>query len=351
MPTYTVQSSALQLSTLYSKPYQIRNSGDATIYLGKDTTVSSGQYDWSLSPGDTLGFGAETFLYVICAPGESSTLEQQYGALGNFTPGPSNVLARLSNDLTLLATETLVITSAVSNSLVDFYDIDVSQYASILVSIRGTMDPVGGLGSPSELNRLEGTLEFYNDPLEVINSNSITAYNPQWLMLDKHVAGTNRYVSQTIQVPVSARLFLLRILAIKQLTAALVSGEIVVSIYGSNEQITSPRYVAQGLGVDNSLTATEVFTVERTAGGTTTVFIASDNGLKTFTLMMLSGSTTGTQFTCYALKSGVARPINQLGIATTSFPTTVQNQINLPLLPLRVVLFTAGVATIDGVIA
>lgn len=89
MPNYQITDRALQLSNTYSQPYQLKNSGSKTIYLSKGTEVSSTAYDWTLVPGDRISFGAEDPLYLICAPGETSAVEQQYGAMNSFTPAPA----------------------------------------------------------------------------------------------------------------------------------------------------------------------------------------------------------------------------------------------------------------------
>lgn len=132
MPIYTIHDTATQLSTTYSQSYQIRNSGNETIFLGKDTSVSHTYYDWSLSPGDTLGFGAETYLYVICAPGRESTLEQQYGALGNFTPGPSRVSIKTVS--TILTQFDSVIPTGVLTQIYESGLGELDNYQTLIIS-------------------------------------------------------------------------------------------------------------------------------------------------------------------------------------------------------------------------
>lgn len=329
MPNYTIQDQAIQLSGLYSEPYQIRNSGNATVYLGKDTSVSNAQYDWSLNPGDTLGFTAQTYLYLICAPGESSTLEQQYGALGNFTPGPSDVLARLSNDLTLLDTETFPVSPLGISGGGTLRTIDVHKYASVLITINtASTTHTGFVGTPS--NYIYMALSMLNES-GIVTADANSYFLPQWLLADTQQSFVGGFRVQSIQVPTTGVYVSVFTEYIKAATA--VGGTITTKIYGSNEQISTARYVSRGLGMQGDLDTTGFFGRTNTPNLTTQYTLTSRNVPTVAVMRRVSG--TNAHMDVVALDAGTPKIVYAFNPDSEIIFKSVSASFNAPMLPLR----------------
>jgi len=330
---------------LYSEPYQIRNSGQATIYLGKDTSVSSTQYDWSLSPGDTLGFGANTYLYLICAPGETSTLEQQYGALGNFTPAPSQILANLANQVTLLGEETATILPGAQVYGINPISLDVSRYSSVII----TIEILSASLFVNPANYIETDISFNNEDKSIVYLQTPTShFMPQWLLVPSYQNAFSVEGVSSIQLPITGQWLYFALLWKKGITPT--GGDMNIKVYGSNQQLNKPIYISRGVGLDDSLTNSGLATVKRTTPGVAATYVGATNGLSYFSLLVY-GASTGTHTDIFVAKNGILSMIFALAYPSTSYASQQSIPLSLPLLPIQLALATSDNIPITGAIA
>lgn len=90
MPYPIKGTEALQLSQMITGQALLQNTGDSTVYMGPDTSVTSLNYELSLPPGATVNWEGGD-LFAICAATETSAIGIKYGANTSITPGPSTV--------------------------------------------------------------------------------------------------------------------------------------------------------------------------------------------------------------------------------------------------------------------
>lgn len=91
MPVFTVTSVPFKISDRASQPYLIHNTGDNTIYLGTDSSVSPGFRGYTLVPSATLHWGTTGELWAVTDQGFTSELEWLYDGNSPAVPGPSSV--------------------------------------------------------------------------------------------------------------------------------------------------------------------------------------------------------------------------------------------------------------------
>lgn len=77
-------------SGVFSRPYLVRNSGDTTVYLGQDSSLTVQTRNISLPAGASLNWEGETELWAMVESGVGE-LEVLYDANSAFTPGPTSV--------------------------------------------------------------------------------------------------------------------------------------------------------------------------------------------------------------------------------------------------------------------
>ncbi len=120
------------IAGVYSNPFLVRNSGEATVYLGQDSSLSVIARAITLGPGASLNWQGKTELWAITDAGETGELEWLYDADTTITPGPDVVTTRLVYE-TLYQNLTTPIQPSVVNTLIDSVDVDA--YQSLMVSI------------------------------------------------------------------------------------------------------------------------------------------------------------------------------------------------------------------------
>lgn len=334
MPNYTISDQVIQLSSLYSNPYQVRNSGQKTVYLGADTSVSPNHYDWSLQPGDTLGFSAQTNLYLVCAPGETSTLEQQYGANGNFTPAPSTVYSKLKNSLTVLDAETLAVPSTATPVGIfgQIRTINVEDYASILITVDCQSTSHAGF-IPTIENNIQGSFSFGDtNPPTTIQNNWIT---PQWLLIDAIPTIGNGFQASYIQLPVTGKYLTTQFNFTKK--ATLDSGQLTTTILGSNQSITKPDYLSCGYGLVDDLIMTGQFYLSH-GSGSPVVPLATKN-LPISIAAFRANTATSHSTSLKTWVNGVEHPVTILRETPTEYSGNLQSQ-----LPLTPIIFNSAIS-------
>lgn len=107
MTVYQITSKANKLAGIFANPYLLRNAGDTTIYLGTDSSLSVGTQSLSLTAGSTLNWAGGSELWAITTTGQTGVLEVMQDAGSAFTPGPTNVTAKINDPVQVFGTISL----------------------------------------------------------------------------------------------------------------------------------------------------------------------------------------------------------------------------------------------------
>lgn len=86
MATFPVTEHAYQLAQNASGPCLIVNVGDKPVYLDQQSNVNFATYSLMLVSGQSVNWSGSLPLWIVCAPGETSTISQMYDADTTVTP-------------------------------------------------------------------------------------------------------------------------------------------------------------------------------------------------------------------------------------------------------------------------
>jgi hypothetical protein len=144
VPTFPVTENAVRVATAFSVRFIVRNDGLTTVYLGQDSSLTVDNRAFTLGPGASLNWAADTDLYAITALGETGAIEYLYTGDTSFTPGPSVVEAvNLINSEQLFNTIVDVINDGVSL----LYSGTCAGYTTLRVEIQVGLG--GALAAPN----------------------------------------------------------------------------------------------------------------------------------------------------------------------------------------------------------
>lgn len=239
MPVYPVTDSAKFISGTFIRPYIVKNSGDETVYLGQDSSLTVATRAFSLPVGSTLNWSGDTELYAVTDAGVTSEIELLFTGENSFTPGPSTVQNRSITDVTTLATGSRAIAGTPGGQLTftpsGLYD--VSDYSSVLLDVY--YDTLG-LSADAVNNFFSAVLEFYRDVDDIVNGiPPVWVANPQWLAADATATLTGR-ARGSVQAPVLARYLNIRVFC--NIGTFFAVGTAHSTLYGSSEVINKVRY-------------------------------------------------------------------------------------------------------------
>jgi hypothetical protein len=363
-----------------------QNAGKNTIYLSELPDVSSANNSLILTAGNTFTWPAGKNLYGITATGAASTLTyanngatmgiSSVSIAGGVTVGgsvdipagvaingttavagavsvpagvaingttavagavsvPAGVVSKSVNNVTLLYSGSIAITGAAQTNGVgpNAPILDASGYSSILLCLD--IVTVGPAFPVLASNYLEGII-LLSDVNTLATQPTDQNFQPQWLL----VSADSLAGHQSIQVPVTRRYFGASVTIYKALTNS--SGTLNVKIYGSNEVITTPKYISQGWGLSGAMPRGKSYYSAVTAA-TLNDAIASTNSATTAQLITIVGSAIGSgRINSY--QSGVAVPL-----AHTSTAGPVSGSFYAPCYPLALVLNESAAGNTLGI--
>lgn len=231
----TVTSAPIKISSIAAKPYLITNLGNTPIYLGQDANVSQNNYAVLLGVGQGLNWQQiNTEVWATTDTNKTTSVNIAYEAAGVFS---STVDAKVGNGPELLFSQTYV--ASVGSNIIP--DIDISKYASVIVTISSNVTTVGTGLSLASGNYLQFSGIQSSVPLTAIGNVSYTN-SAVWTFGDGVGAGlglmaqiasyqfpvTNAYLTQSRFKPYNLAY-----------TGALTA---TINIYGSYETITKEKY-------------------------------------------------------------------------------------------------------------
>jgi hypothetical protein len=248
---------------------------------------------------------------------------------------PAGVVSKSVNNVTLLYSGSIAITGAAQTNGVgpNAPILDASGYSSILLCLD--IVTVGPAFPVLASNYLEGII-LLSDVNTLATQPTDQNFQPQWLL----VSADSLAGHQSIQVPVTRRYFGASVTIYKALTNS--SGTLNVKIYGSNEVITTPKYISQGWGLSGAMPRGKSYYSAVTAA-TLNDAIASTNSATTAQLITIVGSAIGSgRINSY--QSGVAVPL-----AHTSTAGPVSGSFYAPCYPLALVLNESAAGNTLGI--
>ena len=136
MSAYPVGPVPNNLSSIYTQPYMIRNSGSVPVYLGQDSSLSPGTRSITLDPGAALMWSGETELWAVTDAGTTSEVELLFTGSGSFIPGPStvSVSARVEQIYNKPVQPITNLTTVLWDSAA--LGVDLSSYASLVIAFN-----------------------------------------------------------------------------------------------------------------------------------------------------------------------------------------------------------------------
>lgn len=133
MPTPVIGERPSFVAGVYTRPFLIKNSGNATVYLGQDSSLTVASRAFSIAPGGTLNWEGKTELWAITDKGSTSEMEVLYTGNTSSTPGPSIVGSR---NVWKSVVDVTGVTVPVLE-LLSYAVADVTNYSTLQVNIRG----------------------------------------------------------------------------------------------------------------------------------------------------------------------------------------------------------------------
>lgn len=274
MTVHQVTDVAKFVSGIYTRPYIVKNSGDNTVYLGQDSSLTVTTRAFSLPAGSTLNWSGTTELWAVTDIGLIAELELLYTGENSFSPGPSTVFAKSASDVVLIREETINYQAgAISGGGSLNFD-DVSNYSSVIITL--TITPNVGTLAANLNNYIYGSFAFSDISDLLLAPRANAFYNPGWFLCSTEQTIYGLTLPQSIQLPVSGKYLSGIVEFYKAITAS--AGVIRVQIYGSGEVISQPRYISRGDGLEPGIPNGALYT--RSYGGTPvlTLYLESING-------------------------------------------------------------------------
>lgn len=313
MPTYPVGQEILQLSGSYSEPYQLRNTGLANVYIGRDTTVSALRHDWTLVPNDTQIFDGNSTVYITCAFGRTSLVDQLYGANSGFIPG---AILNRNNSVPVMFFNAPIVQFPTSPTAIASYRhpvIDVADFSTIQIGLSAGTDTSN---TPVLGNYMLVSVSFYDDPAR---GGKRANFSCTFMLC-------STLTVQTFTVPVRAQ-YMELIVTHNRASATATTQTLTLSLSGGFVNLNVPIYEssAQNLITDNAALYSGATIYNFSTLGVPQA-IATRSGDAT---LLFSDGTGGVSV-------GVVRDgLNILFIATSFTPNSAQ-AIKLPFYPVYI---------------
>lgn len=159
MPTIVSGERPSFVAGVYTRPFLIKNSGNATVYLGQDSSLTVASRAFSIAPGGTLNWEGKTELWAIADKGSVSEMEVLYTGNTSSTPGPSIVGSRNVWKRVVDVSTTVVPPLGYLDYTVD----DVTNYSTLQINIRG--EYIDG-NTPNMNYPVRVIIQWYGGPQE-----------------------------------------------------------------------------------------------------------------------------------------------------------------------------------------
>jgi hypothetical protein len=277
MPTLQIGRDVVQIGNVDTVGISAQNVGDVDLYLSEIPDVSGLENATQLlSPGEYLNWPPGRQLYVTVGS-TANPLDIGYllystnGALKSAGPAPSTVFAKSASNVVLLHSESIPFLAAAASGGGALFTLDVSTYASVIVSI----DITAGLNA-NLASYLYPSFSFSDTNTIITNPRANTHYAPQWLLCSTEQTIYGLRQPQSLQMPVTGKYLLGLIEYLKIVTA--VGGTIRVDVYGSGDSITTPKYVSRGQGMGIGLVDWRMYAISQGPSLSNLYYIASNNG-------------------------------------------------------------------------
>lgn len=327
MTVYNVRDTPDMISGVFTRPYIVKNSGAAVIYLGQDSSLTVETRAFSLPSGSTLNWSGSTELWAVTDTDKLGELEVLYTGENSFSPGPSTVTAKSSNAPVLLARVPITITGLEGGFPIP--PIYVENYASVIMAIEFN-------DALFTLPRIQNYFNVSSAQGDSSGSVSATmqAHEAQFLMLPNHNGSSGyRYACQ-VQEPVRNSWLYAYVQYSRRIEPFHVATAY-LSIYGSSEVIGESKYVhaPRNLYEDLSTIALNgAFSLAPSPYNTTSYYLSSRNLDTTIHINRNAGA-----FALGLIRAAYSGTTLQLAtISTNSLPlfADVEAHIKLPSLPL-----------------
>lgn len=333
MSTLTlVNSTPVTLAAGTVFPLEVWNVGvTGIIYASRNAGVTPSNAEYVLPPNGHVSVPSGITLYVCT----DTTAYGFYHSDGTtFDPGSFGISTqpptRLANTPTLIATSTAAYTALAGAFVAALpVNLDVSSYSSLIFVITNLS--TGGK-SPAIADYIQLDVQLSASP--VVLSQNVHA---EYLLLDPGTLTP----SQGLQVPVTQK-YLLAITSAQVRKSAIVgyTGSITLNVYGSNEVITTPRYIGQGQGMLGAAPSGGAAVIVAAAGSSTS-FIATKNGTAYVESAWAGG--TGGLVNVQMVEAGIAYNIVSVQSGASTGLSTAKNTI-FPMRPI-ILLATTNAAS------
>lgn len=380
MPVRPVTDRATWQSGTFTRAYIVKNSGDTTVYLGQDSSLTVATRAFSLPSGSTLNWAGDTELWAVTDAGAQGELEVLYDASSAFTPGPDKVTATIDGPVTVngnvgvtgdvgisgpvtvtgdvgvsgdinvtnstldiegvvlsrpsaqpvpITTESYAVPTAATSDVHITPFFDVSAYSSLIITLHG----VNARALPDWQDHIRVNVLQSDNPLGEVIMTQVAVF-----LLRSSPASKQA----TFQLPVTAKFAAVQTVLIKLANAVgFPAGTYRVDFAGSHEVIPTVKYVQHDDNMQGDLAIGGTYTKSIVTGaGTVTAseYISVSNGPAVLNVGNLDTTTINANCLLYTINanfSGLERITS--AFIPTAFNDTTQRELYIPCRPVLIV--------------
>jgi len=309
----------------------VQNTGNTAVYISRNPGVDGFTFEHVIGPGGDWTWPAETPLFVAVGIGLKGQIS--YGPNGSSV-NSGTTFTQNSNQPTLIYSAPITYPTGAFSKGITKVNIQIAQFASVFFTITGN-------------------LNSYPIPLTYTNFMRITAQQSGDAVgsvvqdVAEYVLNTmNSIACSTLQIPVRNKNLTVIFELFKANAGDQMSGTHTLNVFGSNETLTTPRYIHNSLDLFGS-TGGAFYQQYGPATGYTDYYINSKNGATFLSGVNLTGSpgavnSAGLSYMVMQMgDAGVLVPLTSVSSPSIGQSATVINAI-APLRPLIIRIGTAS---------
>ena len=306
----------------------VQNTGITSVYISRYPGVDSNTFEHVIGPGGDWTWPAQTALFVAVGVGLKGQIS--YGPNGS-TVNSGSTYTQNSNQPTLIYSVPITYPTGVFSKIVTKTNIQISQFASVFFTITGNLASYPLPVTFSNFMRI--TAQQSGDTTGVVVQE-----------IGEFLLNTmNSVACSTLQIPVRNKNLSIIFEMYKANAADPMSGTHTLNVFGSNEVITTSKYIHNSLDLFGSIALGGFFyTQNGPATSSNDYNISTKNGPMFLSAVNLTGTTAAglAYMTAFIAENGNIQPLT-----TVITPGTAQQAITangfFPMRPIILRIITA----------